>query len=82
MNEFEMNTQYAGFYQNAFKGDFTSSKLFIFFCAFTFTASLLSISFLSNLEKKSNSSQRFYLQFLCSSTYPCHQKGRSSIDSC
>lgn len=60
IDKFEVNAQYAGFYQNIIKRDFVSSKLFIFLCAFTFTASLISISYLSNLDhRKTHSVQRF-----------------------
>lgn len=54
IDKFEVNAQYAGFYQNVIKRDFVSSKLFIFLCAFTFTASLISISYLSNLDRKAH----------------------------
>lgn len=63
-NKFELNAQYAGFYQNIVKRDFVSSKLFILLCALTFTVSLLSISYLSNLNHKTSSDQNLNRRFI------------------
>lgn len=63
-NKFEIKTQYAEFYQNyqnIVKRDFLSSKLFIFLCALTFTTSLISISYFSNLRLGLNSNLNYKL---------------------
>lgn len=59
IDKFEVNAQYAGFYQEVVKREFVSSKRFILLCTFTLVASLLSVSYFSNSERRSHSKSRF-----------------------